>query len=360
MCQAIPKLTTVYLYLTNYCNLNCRHCWIDPSGLSKRESNCMELKLLIHILEQTKELGMRTLKITGGEPLLYDSFIKFLEWLKKKKWNLYLHMETNGTLIDDRMARILKECGMKFVAVSIDGDNPDTHDRLRGRVGCYEKAWQAVKEMVNVGIQVQIITAVYRGNVNQLENIAKKAEYIKAESIKANIVNCIGRAVNMAENGEILSLEEMLELNNRIEGIYRKRFKIRFCSSLPVAFRSLNRLLYERGCFCKIKELLGILATGKLSICGIGEEIDELIIGDGRLDSIKDIWQNSSLLSKIRKDIPSQLEGVCNICIFKNCCLGHCVADTYYSTGSLTSPFWICQSAFQRGLFPHTRLIRQK
>ena len=202
----------------------------------------MDLKLLTDVLEQCLELGMRSVKITGGEPLLYDSFMGLLQYLKKKKQNLFIHMETNGTMIDKNMAKALKEGGMKFVSVSIDGDNPDTHDKMRGAKGSFHKAWQAAKHMLQENIPVQIITAVYRGNAGQFENIANMAEALKAESIKANIISSMGRGTKIAEDEELLSIEEMLELNKKIEGEYRKRFKIRVLSSIPVAFRSFSKM----------------------------------------------------------------------------------------------------------------------
>jgi SynChlorMet cassette radical SAM/SPASM protein ScmF len=352
--ENIPKLTTLYVYLTDYCNLNCRHCWINPQ--TQGPAKTMELGLLTDILEQAYSLGMRALKLTGGEPLLYDAFIGLLEYLKKKRWDLFLYMETNATLIDKRMAKALKEGGLKFVSLSIDGDNSATHDELRGVSGFFEKAWIAAKEIVSLNIPLQIITAVYRANFSQLEGIAKLAQNIGAESIKANFISPMGRGLEMAQNNELLSLEEILQLNKKIEGEYRKKFKLRFCSSLPIAFRSFDRLLNERINFCRIKGLLGILASGKVSICGIGQELKELILGDGRKDRIQDIWQKSPLLWNIRNQIPTQLRGVCKICIFKNRCLGHCVAQSYYSEKSFTSPFWVCQKAYERGLFPKTRL----
>ena len=148
--QNTPGLSTVYLYLTNHCNLNCRHCWINPAYTNHNKQKGMELKLLVDILEQCRELGMRSLKITGGEPLLYDSLMNFLEYLKLKKnaWNLFLNLETNGTMLDKKIAKALKESGIKYVSVSIDGDNPDTHDRIRGMKGSFQKAWRAVKDIV--------------------------------------------------------------------------------------------------------------------------------------------------------------------------------------------------------------------
>lgn len=353
----MPALSTVYLYLTNHCNLNCRHCWINPCFTNQKKEKGMESKLLIDILEQSFALGMRSLKITGGEPLLYDAFTQLLEYLRQKKSGLFLHMETNGILIDKKMAAALKEAGMKFISLSIDGDNPDTHDRMRGSPGSFQKAWQAAREIARQGIPLQIITAVYRGNINQLENIAMMAGEIKAESIKANIVTAMGRGANMSEGNELLSIEEILELNRKIEGEYRKSFKLRFYSSVPVAFRSLKRMLEEKTNFCGIKELLGVLATGKISICGIGEEIEELILGDARIDTIKDIWLKNPILQILRNDLPVKLEGVCKICLFKNRCLGHCVAQSYSRTSSLTASFWLCQEAYARNLFPKSRLL---
>lgn len=60
-------LQTIYLYLTDYCNLKCRHCWIEPKSFNKNNLkgyiNYEELKKCI---KEAKEIGLKSVKLTGG------------------------------------------------------------------------------------------------------------------------------------------------------------------------------------------------------------------------------------------------------------------------------------------------------
>jgi molybdenum cofactor biosynthesis enzyme MoaA len=78
-----PPLNTLYLYLTEGCNLRCRHCWIEPPHQSaRRQYPTLEPGLLRHILHQAKPLGLSSVKLTGGEPLMHPRIGEILEILR--------------------------------------------------------------------------------------------------------------------------------------------------------------------------------------------------------------------------------------------------------------------------------------
>jgi len=118
----------------------------------------------------------------------------------------------------------------------------------------------------------------------------------------------------------------------------------------------LSRLNKNWG-ICGIKNILGVLATGKYALCGIGEQIPELIFGQAGKDSLSKIWNEHPVLLKIREDIPFHLKGICSRCLLKSRCFGSCVAQNYYRSKDLTAPFWFCEMADEAGLFPQSRLI---
>ena len=126
-----PALTEIYLYLTGSCNLKCRHCWIAPSfgtTAGKRLPWC-ELK---KIIEQAMPLGLRSIKLTGGEPFLHPEINRILYALREMK--LSIRMETNGTLIGEEEARALRDAEVSF-SISLDGPTAPLHDDLRGIAG---------------------------------------------------------------------------------------------------------------------------------------------------------------------------------------------------------------------------------
>ena len=80
-----PPLSQIYFYLTEGCNLRCRHCWImaeqDPAEASKSKA-VLDFALFQRILEQARPLGLKTVKLTGGEPFLHPQIAQILEMVR--------------------------------------------------------------------------------------------------------------------------------------------------------------------------------------------------------------------------------------------------------------------------------------
>jgi len=125
---------------------------------------------------------------------------------------------------------------------------------------------------------------------------------------------------------------------------------------VPLAFRSLTRILNGGGSACGIKGILGLLADGSYALCGIGVNIPEMVFGRAGTGQLDDIWRNHAVLTRIRHDLPDHLTGICGRCLMKAQCLGSCVAQNYHDTGELTADFWFCRAAADEGLFPNSRL----
>ncbi len=92
-------------------------------------------------------------------------------------------------------------------------------------------------------------------------------------------------------------------------------------------------------------------------MCGIGEQVPELVFGTVGVDRLADVWYNNSVLRELREGLPANLQGVCSRCLMRYRCLGSCVAQNYHRTGSLWAPFWFCEQAELALLFPETRLL---
>jgi len=144
-CAAQPHpLSTLYFYLTPECNLACRHCWISPKYKNAGVAGeYLPLDLFLSIIEQAAPLGLTTVKLTGGEPLLHPQFDEILEYMRKSDYRLTI--ETNGTLINGENAALIASCNRSFVSVSLDGIDPETHEWVRGVPGCFDASCRAVE-----------------------------------------------------------------------------------------------------------------------------------------------------------------------------------------------------------------------
>jgi len=356
--EGVPPLTTFYLYLTTGCNLACRHCWITPNftkgGL--QPGQYLDLELLRQAILTARPMGLRSVKLTGGEPLLHPDFIAITRLLAEQE--LPFHMETNGTLIDGELARYLKEeTGLWFVSVSLDGCHPATHDRFRGVAGSFDAAVAGIKHLAAAGFAPQIIMSPHRGNLEEAEGLVELAQRLGAGSVKFNPVTRSGRGTAMHERGETLDYDEVRDFARYLDRDLQRRSGIPLFLGLPLALSSLQQLALNAGHKCNVRSILGLLGSGEMALCGIGRNVPELCFGRLGEDDLREVWISHPVLRRLRKDLDGPYRGICGDCIHAAVCQYNCVAMNYLENGELASPAPICADAAARGLFPASRRI---
>ena len=351
-------LNQIYFYLTEGCNLRCRHCWIQPKYQGGGKSYpSLELDLFRSIIEQAKPLGLSGVKLTGGEPLLHPNINEILDIVLAE--DLRLTVETNGVLCTPELAEKMRACNNPFVSVSVDAAEPETHEWVRGVEGCFDATLEGFRNLVKVGFRPQLIMSIMRRNKDQMEATVRLAEALGAGSVKFNIVQPTARGEVMHEAGETLNIQELVELGQWVENELASSTDISIFYSHPAAFKPLGRMFGEKGTgcgVCGIFGILGVLGNGSYALCGIGETVPEFIFGDAAKDRLEDVWKNNPVLQDIRENLPAKLHGICSECIMKEICLGSCIAQNYYRSKDLWAPFWYCEEAEKVGLFPESRL----
>jgi SynChlorMet cassette radical SAM/SPASM protein ScmF len=353
---AVPPINLLYFYLTEGCNMACRHCWLAPRfDTTGNRYATLPVELFETAVREAKPLGLSGVKLTGGEPLLHPHFMRLLEIVRREE--LGLTIETNGLLCTPEIAADIAKSPKRFVSVSIDGADAETHEWVRGVPGSYKAARQAVNNLVAAGIRPQVIFTVMRSNAGQVDAIVHMAEKLGAASVKFNVVQPTARGEKLHEVRETLNVAELIELGRHVELELAPKTNLQVFFDYPQAFRALNRIAKGDGCgVCGILGILGVIASGHYALCGIGEQVPDLVFGEVGRDRLEVVWREHSILNALRGGLPERLEGVCSHCLMKRRCLGSCVAQNYYSTGSLWAPFWLCKQAEEVGLFPGSRL----
>ncbi len=199
--------------------------------------------------------------------------------------------------------------------------------------------------------------SIVRRNKDQMEAVVRLAESLGAGSVKFNLVQPTARGEKMHEQGEALTISELVELGAWVETTLTASAKLRLFYSHPAAFKPMSKMFGDQqGCgVCGILGILGVLANGSYALCGIGETVPELVFGHASVDRLEDVWRDSSVLNELRDGLPRRFEGVCGECLMKGMCLGSCVAQNYYRSKNLWAAFWYCEEAQRRGLFPGSR-----
>lgn len=363
--EGVPRLNSFYLYLTSTCNLRCRHCWIAPEHAGKKPvpGTYIDLDLLRDAIREAKTLGLSCAKLTGGEPMHHPQFREVAVMLTEE--GISFNMETNGTLMTPELAQFLKkETKCWFSSVSIDSPVAKEHDAFRGVKGAFDAAVRGLDCLVEAGYDnCQVIMAIHRKNRHQMQEVIDLAVQHKARSVKFNPVTRTGRGIEMHEKGEAINFDEYIELARYVNAELRPNAKVELFMSMPPALTPFNELWRTKGraCDCGVAGILGIIGTGEIALCGIGQTIPELVYGKLGETSIRDIWLNNPVILGLRKDLAdaANYPGICGNCIHARTCRTGCVANNYGYGGRLVSPPWLCDEAARRGEFPESRMKKR-
>lgn len=365
--EGVPPLRAFYLYLSNSCNLSCRHCWITPRFVNGQPDpgDIIDVEALRGAIAEAKPLGLQSVKLTGGEPLLHPDFRVICDLATKE--DLDLVMETNGTLLTPDIARYLKnETSMKYISVSIDSGVAARHDAFRGVNGAFAAVLNGLDYLVAAGYDnVQVIMSIHRGNRDEIEQVARLAANHGAASLKLNPVTNSGRGEGMSRRDETLDFSERMELDHYIFKELGPLLRADETAAIdlqlntPPALMPISEMIRRQGNSgdCGVLGILGFLGSGKIALCGIGRNIPDLVYGRLGVDSIREVWFGHPTLIKLRQVLNDvdNYPGICGECAMARHCRTGCVAQNFVNGKQLVWPDVLCRDASQQGRFPVTR-----
>ena len=211
------KKPVVVWNMTRRCNLRCIHCYSNSADHDyPDELTTEEGKILIADLA---DFGSPVILFSGGEPLLRPDLFELAQYAKDKGMRAVI--STNGTLINSEVAARLKEIGLSYVGVSLDGLEK-THDRFRGKKGAFAAAIEGIRNCRQAGVKVGIRFTV---NKHNLPDVPAMFELLKREKIERMCFYHLvytGRGSKL--RAEDLTHEETRKLLDLIAAETRKMF----------------------------------------------------------------------------------------------------------------------------------------
>ena len=143
------------LDLTYRCNNNCRHCWLRIPANSPEKENELTFDEIREIVDEARKMGCREWHVSGGEPMLRPDFSDIFDYITSKSASYSIN--TNGTLITPKIAKLLKRKGSKMVALC--GATAGVHDHITRTPGSFEATMQgfAYLKEAGAGFTVQLI-----------------------------------------------------------------------------------------------------------------------------------------------------------------------------------------------------------
>ncbi|MCL1983757.1 MAG: radical SAM protein [Clostridiales bacterium] len=221
---------------TKTCNLSCVHCYSESQ--CKTYDNELTFEEACALIDDLAMYRCPVLLFSGGEPLMRPDLLDLARRASEK--GIRPTISTNGTLIDMAMAKALKDTGVGYVGISLDGLE-ETNDRLRGKRGAFQLALEGIRNCVKVGQRVGLRFTVSKHNYTEVdgifdllerENIDRVCFYhlvyagrgnlmieqdISHEQTRSLLDTIIRRTLLLEERGQ---KKEILTVDNHADGVY--------------------------------------------------------------------------------------------------------------------------------------------
>ena len=177
-------ILSLRITLTNRCNVNCLYCHHDGMVKSKDEMTADELYTICKI---AKKIGVKKIRLSGGEPLLKKDIVEIVEKIASLEFK-DISMTTNGILLE-KYAQDLKDAGLDRVNVSLDTLNRETFEFITKK-DYLEDAKKGILKAVEVGLYPVKINMVIMKDINQNE-IDDMFEFCKKNDIVLQLIELI-------------------------------------------------------------------------------------------------------------------------------------------------------------------------
>lgn len=178
------KVTYLRMSVTDRCDLRCIYCMSEQMTFVPR-SQLLTLEELIRVGRAFVSLGVRKIRITGGEPLTRRNILSVFSALGEEPVLEELTLTTNATLLP-RYARALKEAGVTRINISLDSLDPGRFTRIT-RVGRLERTLAGIEAALEAGFQRVKLNAVVLKNRNHDEVLAL-TEYASSRGMDISFI----------------------------------------------------------------------------------------------------------------------------------------------------------------------------
>ena len=271
------KIDYIRISVTDRCNLRCIYCMPSEGVREIIHSEILTYEEIIRILSVAIRLGIKKVRITGGEPLVRKGLPSLIKSISSLDEIEEISLTTNGVLLK-RFAKELKEAGLNRINISLDSLNPEKYERIT-KGNHLSEVWEGIKISEELGFSpVKINMVPIRGfNDDEIKEFASLTfekpyhiRFIEFMPTGAKDIWSKEKYISTKELKEIISkLGELKPINNEWGSGPAKNFK------LPDAKGVIGFISAISDHFCAGCNRLRLTSDGKLRPCLFSDsEID--------------------------------------------------------------------------------------
>lgn len=222
------------IYLTNRCNLRCKHCYMY-SGEWKIDE--LPLGVWKNIVEDFKDNHGKIITFTGGELLLFDQWLELIKYCKQL--GLKVVLLSNGLLWTENIIREAHQF-IDQIQISVDGYDDASYFNVRNYNG-FSKALETVKAFAVLGTKVSLaVTPLYEGLEDFIEHFKKFAVEFKQKNpdipIELSLELIPGRNITISKADNEKYRQQLRDMvNNLYPNYYFENFSMNYTDTNKMA-----------------------------------------------------------------------------------------------------------------------------
>lgn len=268
--------------ITNKCNAHCLHCF-NRSG---DELPRLELsdESLLDVFNQIAEIKPFSTCFCGGEPMMRYKILLDASRMLKNAGVPNIAMVTNGWFMTKERAIQLRDSGVTHVQLSLDGKDAETHDRMRGLKGIFDKVMDAVKFIDEVGISSAIAFSPTQFNIRQFPEVVELLRpFRNIREIRVQPLMPLGKAIG--GDKELFATEEEYRELVKYLGAFNEKckangFKLNWSDPLDHLRRFVS-LNFKNNIFTEVKADGSLCASAYIPVT----------VGNVKRHSLREYWE---------------------------------------------------------------------
>ncbi|MEL7563609.1 MAG: mycofactocin radical SAM maturase [Dehalobacterium sp.] len=312
--------------ITNKCNLSCMHCLsADQRGACAKD---MTLKECQGFIDDLSKIRVFQVNIGGGEPFLREDMLDILEYAHQI--GMVTCVSTNGTMVDDSLAKKLAEMELLYIQVSLDGATAQTNDLIRGE-GSFDAAIHGIENLNKYHFpHLSINTVVTGKNFQEIKDM-----YLLGKEYRAKT-----RLSRFRPSGSAKKVWQDYHLNKEqtreLAEILSKHKDVLTGDSFFSITAEDRKHLGLNMCGAA-KMTCSVAPNGDVYPCAFLQE-EEFLSGNILHQSLGEIWLQAPVFKMMRN---LSIES-CKKCTRFDFCHGGCPAIAFFLKNSLHDPDPVC------------------
>ncbi|MBM3425915.1 MAG: GTP 3',8-cyclase MoaA, partial [Bacteroidetes bacterium] len=260
--------------LTDHCNFRCSYCMPEEEMEWMPQSKLMSAQEILNLAQVFVRLGVKKIRLTGGEPLARKEFPEILEQLSALPVELTL--TTNGVLIHKHLES-LKKAGVRSINVSLDTLQPEKFFKLTRR-DQFHQVWDNIQTLLQTGFRVKLNAVALHGMIE--EEVEDFVQLTEKMPIHVRFIEFMPFTGNHWQSKQVVTAAALLELiQPRFEVIKladqqhdtAKKYQV---PGFAGTFAFITTMSEH---FCGSCNRLRLTADGKIKNCLFGKEELDLL-----------------------------------------------------------------------------------